>query len=125
MQGQVVVPGSNTPGIYAMRWVEDVQSGEMTVERGGVVVRGTVWIWGETIEHELGVKGEFGYPGTISEVFCERCYGWMPIAAYTTELSPPAHQSCHVIGLSTRQGRWKPAGLAELRSRAPQWFGSV
>ena len=68
LMGLVVVAGSNTPGIYAMRWQSDVQDWDDQSAPGQALVRGTVWLWGDTIEHEYGVKGEFAYPGAITDV---------------------------------------------------------
>ena len=120
LMGLIVVPGSNTPGIFAMRWRSDVQDWDNPSKPGLVVVRGTVWLWGDTIEHEYGVKGEFAYPCVITDVRCVGCHGWVPIEGYSDESEPPLDARCRAGGF--RVPRWKPAGLSQLRAGAPQWF---
>ena len=120
LMGLVVVAGSNTPGIYAMRWQSDVQDWDDQSAPGQALVRGTVWLWGDTIEHEYGVKGEFAYPGAITDVRCFGCHGWVPIEEYSDESEPPLDARCRAGGFSVPE--WKPAGLSQLRASAPQWF---
>ena len=120
LMGQVVVPGSNTPGIYAMRWPSDVQDWDSPAKPGHVLVRGTVWLWGDTIEHEYGMKGEFAYPGVITDVRCVGCQGWVPIEEYGDETEPPLDARCRADGFTVE--KWKPAGLWRLRAEAPHWF---
>ena len=136
----VVTPGSNTPGIFAMRRLEDVGGLMLPLSVGGemqVVVGGSVWLWGDTIEHEEGVKGELAYPEIILEVACVRCGGGIPIGEYNERSGPPIHLSCpmsnswlsrqgtwvlDVIFVRRVQRRWYPVGLVELQETAPQWF---
>ena len=138
----VVTPGSNTPGIFAMRRLEDVQadlvppvllmSGEAYI-----IVRGSVWVWGDTIEHQWGVKGEIGYPEALMDVLCVRCDAWIPLDEYDERTGPPIHPSCPIpvrwagelrvwiadaLFVRLLQRRWQPVGLVELREAAPQWF---
>ena len=120
--GRVVVPGSNTPGIYAMRWPSDVQDYGPSRPRQ-VLVRGSVWLWGDTIEHEYGVKGEFAYPAVITDVRCVGCQGWVPIEEYGDETEPPLDARCKADGFAVEQ--WKPAGLWRLRAEVPLWFESA
>ena len=126
LSGRTVVPGPNTPGIFAMRQLRDVVNRDRWVEPGEVIVRGSVWLWGDTVEHEHGVKGQYGYPGSITEVKCVACPDWLPISQYTVESKPPLHVGC-LWPCSSCHGeedgeRWRMASLSELRSRAPQWF---
>ena len=138
-RGAAVMPGSHTPGIYAMRRIEDVQADWWTMAKtpAEIVVRGSVWLWGETIEHEWAVKGGFGYPGTIEDVLCARCFGWMSATKYDYRIGPPIHVNCPVSdswlirssmwvvdGVIVRPLRrhWQLSGLSELRATASQWF---
>ena len=62
-----VTPGANTPGIFAMRRLEDVDGNLLPAavamsDKVQIIVRGSVLSWGDTIEHEDGVKGELAYP---------------------------------------------------------------
>ena len=124
--GQAVVPGLNTPGIFAMRRLADVRTEAIRTSPGQIVVRGSVWIWGDTIEHEYGVKGEYAYPGTIVDVQCSRCPDWIPIAEYADESEPPIHSECLFWRTpgpwEARAEKWRPAGLLDLQVKVPQWF---
>ena len=84
-----------------MRRLEDVQAGLLAVvllrsREAQIIVRGAVWLWGDTIEHEWGVKGEFGYPETIRDVLCARCDAWMPVSEYDEGAGPPICLSCPI-----------------------------
>ena len=118
--GMAVAPGSNTPGIFAMRLLADVQDWDSLSKPGQVLVRGTVWLWGDTIEHEYGVKGEYAYPGVIMDVHCAGCHGWVPIEEYGDESEPPLDARCKDVGFQVEG--WEAAGLSRLRTAAPQWF---
>ena len=126
--GHVVAPGSNTPGIYAMRRLADVSGGMPATEPGQIVVRGSVCIWGDSIDHEYGVKGEFAYPDTIVDVQCGRCPDWIPLDEYADESEPPMHSECLLWRAPARwefgNETWGAAGLSKLRYSAPQWFGA-
>ena len=45
----------------------------------GVMVRGQVYMWGNTILHEEGVKAGYAYPRSITDVGCVRCFDWLSI----------------------------------------------
>lgn len=135
LTGHRVRPGANTPGLYAMRDRSDVTG--MGSANGHLSVRGRVYLWGDTIEHDRGVKGQYGYPLCIEDVSCVRCGGWMSLGGYDDRKGPPLHVSCRrPRSLTDRLRRallflryprphtWKPAGLAELRLAAPRWFDS-
>ena len=97
-----VIPGSLTPGIYAMRDIKDVRADLymwiQAGEAGTIVVRGSVWLWGETVEHERAVKGQFGFPCIIGDVLCVRCWEWVAIGEYDDGDGPPIHGTCPVPG---------------------------
>lgn len=107
-----------------MHRLSDVQDDDAESKPGQIVVRGTVWIWGDTIEHEYGIKGEYGYPDRITGVHCVACPGWLPVEIYTDESTPPIHTTCRTRGFMVLE-EWRPAGLANLRMGAPQWFGTA
>ena len=121
LRGQVVVPGNSTPGIYAMWDLSDVRDDDAESKPGQLIVRGSVWLWGDLIEHQRGVKGEFAYPDLIRGIHCVACPGWMPIGDYVDESTPPVHEDCLAVGFKAPEG-WRPAGLANLREAAPRWF---
>ena len=121
--GQRVVEGASTPGIFAMWHPDDVRDDDVESKPGQVVVRGGVWLWGETIEHQHGVKGEYAYPDLLVDVHCVACPAWFLISEYVDEAAPPVHPQCLAGGFEVPNG-WRPAGLASLRQSAPQWFGS-
>ena len=122
--GNVVIPGESTPGIFAMKRLVDVEDDYIFADATQMAVRGSVWLWGGTIEHERGVKGEFAYPDTILDVSCVGCFGWVPIEQYVDESRPPKHPDCGIRS-SMSLDKWGPAGLAELQATAPQWFEST
>lgn len=121
--GTVVVPGVSTPGIYAMKRLEDVEDDLIFADATEMTVRGSVWLWGDTIEHERGVKGEFAYPDVIMEVSCAGCFEWFPIEQCVDELWTPRHGGCTVSPRWIQ--RWRPAGITELRVAVPQWFQPI
>ena len=128
-------PGNRTPGLYAMKRAEDVV-GRRILRNHAIVVRGSVYLWGDTIEHDHGVKGQYGYPAVLTDVSCVRCVRWMPIDLYDDRLGPPVHLLCPsprhrldrcvqwfgVLQLPYLRKVWQPCGLSGLRERAPLWF---
>ena len=133
-----VAEGNYTPGIYAMDNKDDLDHDGIEHQ---CVVLGAVSIWGETIEHELGTKGEFAYPDKISHILCAVCREWMSISKYRNlavlnyEIAPPMHRHCFQGDFPDRTGgmsrkakkaidRWSPPGLEKLIQRAPNWFST-
>ena len=113
--GQRVVEGASTPGIFAMWNPGDVQDDDAESKPGQIVVRGSAWLWGETIDHPYGVKGEYAYPDVLMDVHCVACPAWIPIGEYVDESAPPVHPQCLAGGFEVpdewgdRQG-WRASG---------------
>lgn len=130
--GHRVVPGNNTPGIFAYATMEQVSeaigqqwfSGHYVRKPDSIMIRGTVELWGDTIEHDYGAKGQYAYPSRFDAVCCSRCLEWMPLSDYVDESLPPLHDGCVGRTAWAREHKqWKPAGLNALRLRVPEWFG--
>ena len=129
-----VVPGGGTMGLYAFDTPELLHEEFLATPReytsDGVHVRGTVYMWGETIEHERGIKAQYAYPRLLEAVRCFKCGAWLSLAEYTDERLPPYHANCNPLNppflVSDRsvamQTNWTPAGVNDLRRRAPNWF---
>ena len=58
-----------TCGLYAMKDAEPLQRAPSPAAIG------TVALWGRVVEHELGYRGEFGYPQRVRLV-CPECLWW-------------------------------------------------
>ena len=122
--GQKVHPGEKTPGIYALYEPKELVADREEVARG-IVVMGTVQLWGDTIEHDQGIKAEYAYPQRIEAVACSSCREWMPLATYEDEGQQPRHPSCPEIVRLDEDGnpiQWIRPGLSDLRAAAPHWF---
>ena len=52
--GPQVQTGANTPGVYAMYMDGMINPFLLAHKSGTVTVKGSVFLWGETIEHEYG-----------------------------------------------------------------------
>ena len=114
-----VHPGSHTPGIYAFNEAHQVNSiARSEQDSKSIIVRGTVELWGDTIEHERGVKGEFAFPLKLHDVLCASCSEWMPLSEYKDESKPPLHNGCD----SSYGTGWRVPGVARLRAEIPKWF---
>ena len=133
LYGERVQPGTNTPGIYAFKEYTQASTfitSPMIIQRGYIRVMGTVDLWGDTIEHTNGVKGEFAYPNQLTNVACDKCGRWLPLEEYLDDSMPPLcppgldtsfyHHRMVTVLLSSV--RWKTAGINALRETAPEWF---
>ena len=121
--GRTVAPGMYTPGIYTMGSPDAVEWPPALKPLLGVgaFLRGEVDIWGDTIIHERGAKGEYAYVSRLTDVACMGCDEWIPIREWSDE-EPPAHDHCPDLDPGARTRPWEPAGLATLREAAPEWF---
>ena len=136
LRGAPVQPGMGTPGIYAVNdpakldtttdllyvGLADVWRrllGRVPAPVRGVVVRGQVHMWGDTILHTQGVKSEYAYPRSLTDVVCVRCFDWLPIDEWD-DAGPPLHATCRPPATGRRHripGRYQyePAGLEVAR----------
>ena len=46
---------------------------------------GTVALWGRVIEHELGYRGQFGYPQRLRLV-CAECFWWPASSGWSADV---------------------------------------
>lgn len=118
-----VRPGDGTEGLYAFHTRAMLDREFVPDERdrfsGYLMVRGTVYMWGETIDHEYGVKAQYAYPKMLDAVLCFKCHGWLSLALYQDESEPPFHPEC---ARQVEFDDWEPAGVNALREKAPHWF---
>ena len=109
-----------TSGIYAMYRAEDLEVPWYEASNSPVVM-GRVHLWGDTIEHTNGVKGQYAYPISIEGIACNTCMEWVTLDEYLNHDEPPRHARCPAIrqlpGI-----KWKNPGLDILATQAPQWF---
>ena len=136
LSSETVASGMYTRGIYGM-WRSEAVTPISGPGDGRIVVRGLAYFWGETIEHEQGVKAEFSYPKVLTDVACGRCGEWMPLDEYD-DVGIPRHaadcEDAHDT-LATRvstflqhcdnwraSDKWRSPQLEKLRATAPQWF---
>ena len=126
-----VQPGMGTPGIYGL---DDPSKLEATTDllsvaaaklywrlfrwipplKRGVMVRGQVHMWGDTILHEEGVKSEYAYPRSLTDVVCVRCLDWLPIDEWD-DADLPLHARCRSLYPIPGRYQYEPAGLEVAR----------
>ena len=115
-----VAPRSMTPGIYAIHDPGELET-PLILTRTGLLVMGRVYLWGDTIEHEYGVKGEFAYPLSIEQVACATCTQWMPLEQYADHDLMPRHDDC-LPAQELNTEPWRNHRLDDLMEQAPWWF---
>ena len=117
--------GMGTPGIYGLnepsKLVDSTDSLDVALSRlwwrmfrrappleRGVTVRGQMYMWGDVILHEEGVKSEYAYPRSITDVGCIWCFDWIPIYQWD-DTCIPLHATCRTP--CPLPDRYEPAGL--------------
>ena len=117
-----VQKGSDTPGIYCL----NTRDGVTKIAKGyrgddHILVRGSVDIWGHTIDHKDGAKGEFAFPKEITDVMCSSCASWIPVDEYVhgSNYLRLFHPNCKIYNGGLLKGA---DSLQILKINAQLWF---